>query len=156
MTAGIYSMRACDVMTRGADTIGAEATVQAAVEKMVNLGLSALPVTDKQGVCVGMLTKTDVIQLAGYLEDRKTNDAGPDLAALILGIDLEDAQRATVESVMTKRVVCAGEDDTVPALAEKMLKHELHHLPVCDDRRKIVGVVSSMDLVKAITEPIRG
>ena len=152
MSMGVYSMRAGDVMTRGADTVELDATLQTAVEIMIERGLSALPVVDRSGVCVGMLTKTDIVRLAGA---EQQFGSAPQLARLVLGVDLADLDQARIADVMTSRVVAAGEQDTLPMLAKQMIKHELHHLPICDQQQRLLGVVSSMDLVQALTRPVR-
>lgn len=153
MTVGIYKMTARDVMTRRADTIRDDDTIETAMETMVQAGLSALPVVTQAGSCVGMLTQTDIIRLAGQLEHEASHNRRHDLAALFFGVGLDQISQARVEDVMTTHVLSVAEDDPATAVADKMLQHEIHHLPVCDANDQIVGVVSSMDLVKAISRP---
>jgi CBS domain-containing protein len=81
-------------------------------------------------------------------------DVDGDLAALFFGIGLDEITDAVVKDVMTQYVVSAREDDPVTAVAEKMLNHEIHHVPVVNARNKVVGFISSMDLVKAIGTPV--
>ena len=151
MSIGVYTMSAHDVMTRRVDTIAVDSRLPDAVVMMVERDLSALPVVDARGVCVGMLTKTDLVRLAGA---QNQVDAAPQIAKLMLGVDPRDLEHANVSEVMTSRVVAASEQDTLPMLAEQMIKHQLHHLPICDDQQRLLGVVSSMDLVQALTRPV--
>lgn len=153
MTIGVYKMVARDVMTRGADTINDDESIQQAIELMVNLGLSALPVVDRDNHCVGVLTKTDIIQLAGQMEREAEMESG-DLASLLFGVGLEEITSMKIKDVMTTHVLSAREDESVIDIADKMLKHEVHHVPICSAGNRVTGVVSSMDLVKAIREPI--
>lgn len=154
MTVGIYRLCARDLMTRRADTVRDSNSVRCAIRTMVNHGLSALPVVDKTNRCVGVITKTDIIKLAGHLEFEEPRDSRGDLAALFFGVGLDEITSAKVEDIMTAHVLSVTEDDSVTAIADKMLKHEVHHLPVCDSQHHLVGVVSSMDLVRAIRVPV--
>ncbi len=149
MNAGIYEMQVRDVMTRGADTVCDTDTIHAAVEKMVNLDLSALPVLNSARQCVGVLTKTDIVKLAGAL-DAEVETPRNDLAAMFFGVGLDEVMESRVEDVMTTRVLKVGEEESLKAVAEKMLTYEVHHVPVCNARDEVIGMVSTMDLVKAI------
>ncbi len=155
MTMGLYKLTAGDVMTRQAETIRANENIRQAIEAMVNLGLSALPVVNDDGECEGVITKTDIIKLAGHLEHEDALATRQDLSALIFGVGLNEITDAKVENVMTKLVVSVTEDDPLTTVAQEMLKHEVHHLPVCNVRQHVVGIVSSMDLVKAISDSAR-
>jgi CBS-domain-containing membrane protein len=153
MTVGIYKLHARDVMTRGADTIRDDETIHTAIETLVNLGLSALPVVNREDQCVGVLTKTDIIRMAGRLDQEETPEDRDELA-LFFGVSLDEITDAKVKDVMTKRALSVSEDDPVTTVADKMLKHEIHHVTVCNQHDKVVGMISSMDLVKAICQPI--
>jgi CBS domain-containing protein len=153
MTVGIYKLHARDVMTRRADTIRDDETIHTAIDTLVNLGLSALPVVNRDGQCVGMLTKTDIIRLAGALDREEAQDDRSEMA-LFFGVSLDEITDAKVKDVMSAQLLSVGEDDPVTTVADKMLKHEVHHVTVCDQHNHVVGVVSSMDLVKAIRDPI--
>ena len=154
MTVGIYRMTARDVMTKRADTIRSDETIHAAIEKMVNYDLSVLPVVDRAGECVGVLTKTDIVRMAGYLEHQEEVEPRNETAALFFGVSLDEITQETVAEVMTKHVISVSEDEPVTAIADTMLKHEIHHVPVCNEQNQVMGVVSSMDLVQAIRAPV--
>ena len=55
----------------------------------------------------------------------------------------------TAADVMVRHVITAGEDATLPELAELMTKHAIKSLPILRDGR-VVGIVSRSDLVEAI------
>lgn len=150
MTIGIYKMSARDAMTRGAETIGRTNSIHDALETMVNLGLTALPVVDEENRCVGVLTKTDIVKLAGALDEEEMTRGGRDLAALYFGVPIDELTKAKVEDVMTKHVISVTPDESLTNVAKTMLRHEIHHVPVCDEENKTVGMISSMDMVNAI------
>jgi len=47
---------------------------------------------------------------------------------------------------MTTDVVTARPNDEVGALAERMTEHDISHLPVVDDEKQVVGILSTTDL----------
>ena len=51
-----------DVMTKAVTTIGPEAGVVEAVDKLVTAKFGCLPVVDEQGTLVGLLTETDCLR----------------------------------------------------------------------------------------------
>jgi CBS domain-containing protein len=150
MTIGVYNMTARDVMTRGADTVLITQSIHSALESLVQLGLSALPVVNEKQQCLGVLSTTDIIRLTGSLDDEDRAPQHQDFAALYFGVPLDELTHTKVEDVMTTRVISATPDEPLPEVAKKMLRHEVHHVPVCDADGTVVGMISSMDLVKAI------
>ncbi len=67
---------------------------------------------------------------------------------------LEEVTDAYVEDVMARGVISVTEDDPVTKIADIMLSKEIHHVPVCNARNCVVGIVSSMDVLKAIRDPV--
>jgi CBS domain-containing protein len=54
---------------------------------------------------------------------------------------------AAVRDVMTTNVVTVTPEDTVDEAARLLQFHDVSGLPVCDDGRRVVGVVSEADLI---------
>ena len=55
-------IRVNDIMTKEVTTVQAEAGLVEAVDKMVNMKIGCLPVTDENGVLIGLLTETDCLR----------------------------------------------------------------------------------------------
>ncbi len=53
-------------MTKDVVTVSAQDHIQAAADKMIEEGISHLPVTDEDGIVIGMITKTD---LTAYISE---------------------------------------------------------------------------------------
>ena len=56
-----------------------------------------------------------------------------------------------VRSIMTARVVTVEMDDRLDVVKQIFDTLKFHHLLVVDDRKKLVGIVSDRDLLKALS-----
>ena len=88
-------------------------------------------------------------RLAGLLSDRDIKK----FASPFAGSDLETSKdKATlslpVERIMSKNPVTIGHQKSVKACIEKMLENSIHSLPVLDDDKKLLGIVTSTDIFK--------
>jgi CBS domain-containing protein len=67
----------------------------------------------------------------------------------------------TVDDVMTRTVIAVRQDERIMSAFESMSRAEIHHFPVIDDARRVVGIVSDRDLLRALAgsghrgDPIR-
>ena len=113
---------------KGSDvqTISPQATVFAAIERMVSHGIGALPVVDDECL-VGMLTERDYLRKVA-LEGRTS-------------------RTTLVHEIMTPRVVAARPSDGIDESLELMTAQRVRHLPVIE-QGQLVGIVSMGDLVK--------
>ena len=55
-----------------------------------------------------------------------------------------------VREIMNRNVPCISEDEKIRDAAKKLLKGETNHLPVVNDERKVVGIVTTYDTSKAV------
>lgn len=114
-----------EAMTRRAETIGPEETLQAAARRMRELGIGALPVCERDRV-VGMLTDRDIVV-------RSTAEGG-------------EPARATVRAAMTPQVIWCSEDDDVQRAAELMERKAVRRVMVLGPGKRLVGMLSVDDL----------
>ena len=132
-----------DVMNTRVAMVDITATLLDAARMMVNARVGILPVVDSDGALVGILSEHDV--LGHETAEGLTRTA----------TDSEDANRALsaqIASVMTKNVVAATEEEALAVVAALMVKHRVKHIPVVRGR-SVVGVISRLDLVKAMLSP---
>lgn len=153
MTIGIYKQTASDIMTRHVATIRSNETVHDALLLMSDNRLSALPVVDQSGRCVGIVSQSDLIAMA---RDADNDDSiGSSFASLFLGeVPLGDITRERIQDVMSEDVVTVSPEDSAVSIADQMVRKEVHHLPVCDGNGRLLGIVSTMDLINSLRSPI--
>ncbi len=136
-------MPARDVMNTRVTTVAVTATLLDAARMMVNARVGILPVVDGGGALVGILSEHDV--LGHETAEGLTRRAGG-------SNDADRALSAQISSVMTKNVVVATEEEALADVAALMVKHRVKHIPVVRGR-SVVGVISRLDLVKAMLSP---
>ena len=139
-----------DAMSRDVVTVNPTMPVREAVERLVGRGFRALPVVDEAGQLVGMVTNRDLVERGG-LEARieLLGAMSPDARATIVG-RLDPG--LTVADVMTAVPVSIGVTQSLGQAAHLMADRRLKRLPVTDDDGRLGGIVSRMDILRAVGE----
>lgn len=120
-------MKVSDIMSDRVVTIDEREPVIAAARLLKRMNLGALPVTDRGGKLVGMLTDRDIV-----------------LRCVALG---GDARTMTAGDVMTRGVVTATPDVKVDDAAKRMGLGQVRRLPVVENG-KLVGMLSLADMAR--------
>jgi CBS domain-containing protein len=116
--------------------------------------ISGAPVVDAQGRVVGVVSRTDLIRR--YTEG--DSDYDPKYLLELFGSDEADEDEPgpmpepliTVDDFMTSDPITAPPTANVQTLAAKMVNSRVHRVVIIDDQRFPVGIVTSLDLVKAL------
>lgn len=107
--------------------VGQESSTVGQVRELMDKeGIHALPVLGEEGQAVGIVTSTDVL-----------GDVPAEMP---------------VSEIMSRRVHVVPRDEGVQSAARLMRNHKVHHLVVTDDR-KVVGILSSFDMLKLVEAP---
>ncbi len=155
MTVGIYKKTARDIMTRDLVTVRNNETIHDALLLMAENRVAALPVIDKVGACVGIITQSDIVALARDVEVEDENPGPTDFGPFFLANDrLESITHERIDDVMSDRIVQALPDDLVTTIADKMLQKEIHHVPICEENGALIGMISTMDILSALRAPV--
>lgn len=87
---------------------------------------------------IGSVIVTSAGEIAGIFTERDL------VKAIAAGASLSDR----VERYMTRRLITIGHKEPVSRAMELMGKHGIRHLPVVDERGKLIGVISVRDIVE--------
>lgn len=143
-----------DVMSREVVTASPDDTLQEALQLMVENRVSSLPVTDRKGHCLGMLSSTDLIELTRELDEDlssldRVSDAGYQwlLERLRAGFGSDK-----VRDHMSQDVAMVAAESELAQAALQMLRYRVHRLPVTDSSDRVLGIVSSMDVLRAFAD----
>lgn len=136
-------IRCQDIMTRGVVTVEPEASLESVWNMLRALNIRGVPVIDGSRRVVGMVTVTDFLKLANW---RMCNS----LAALVNILLRRDAA-PTVAKVMTAPVIAVAESTHIMDLFRIFSEKGINHLPVLDAEQKLVGIVTRLDLLAALS-----
>lgn len=118
-------MQIKDVMTPHAEWISPDVTLVQVAKLMRDKGVGCMPVGENDRL-IGMITDRDITCRAVA--------AGADLSA------------AKARDVMSKGVTWCFEDGDLSEAAQLMEQKQIHHLPVLNRRKRMVGILSMGDL----------
>jgi CBS domain-containing protein len=142
-------------MTRHVVTVNPGDAAGDSLKLMVENKVSALPVVDGHDRCVGVVSGTDLLQLAlqlgGELEALNTSE-GIAHELLIEKLENTGFSSQVVSEVMTHVAVTVQPETTLVAAAAEMIRSRVHRLAVTDAKNKLLGLISTMDIVKAVAE----
>lgn len=112
-----------ELMTNNVITAQPHQTVAQIKSKMAKCSLSNVPVVSDDNVPIGVVSTAD-----------------------LLAIEKEDTP---ISAIMTEKLYTIPEYEDVSVAARIMRNHKIHHLIVTQEK-KVVGVVSSFDLLKLV------
>ncbi len=112
------------IMTRDVICAQRSIAVDRLVPLMIKNHIGSIPVVDDRGKPVGMITKLDLIQQLSRLDGR------------------------TAEDVMMPLAMSLDERASIAQAAGMMAAEDVHHVPVVAGSGAIMGIVSSLDIVR--------
>lgn len=134
-------MSASDVMTKDPATIDPQATVAEVWDLMRDLEIRHVPVVDR-GVLVGMVSDRD---LAHFDIGRALIADGAEALRRELG--------TRVVKIMSSDVVSVTPEADMTDVIELLVEHKVGAVPVVRaDTREVVGIVSYVDVLRAVQE----
>ncbi|WP_456418636.1 CBS domain-containing protein [Methanocaldococcus infernus] len=120
-----------DVMTKGVVEVPLDTKLEEIVKIMDKYNISSVVVSDGEQFW-GIVTDTDILKNYHNLDK-------------------------TAEEVMTSKVILVTPEAPLEKAIDLMVEHKIHHLYVkssCEDR--IIGVISSRDIIKLFSKLIGG
>jgi CBS domain-containing protein len=143
-------MRAVDVMTLEPVFISPDASIVEAVRVMLQRRFSGLPVVDKSGALVGIVTEGDLLRRTETGTQRKR----PRWIEFLIGpgrlaTEYVHASGRKVQEVMSPNVHTVTEDAALDEIVELMERHRIKRLPVVRGD-KLVGIVTRANLLRAL------
>ena len=152
MPVGIYKQTVKDIMTKHVTTLRADDTIHYAIMMMAENDLSAIPVVDHLGKCIGMITQRDIITEAREKDVEGLERVEAYNVLAFRGVMLDELTNERVQDMMSEKVVGVHPDDAVTQVADKMLEQSIHHLPVMNDDNEILGIISTMDILTGLRQ----
>ena len=149
MENSIYKRRVKDIMSRDVVTINAGDTIHEALSLMGENRVSALPVIDSRDHCVGILSTSDLVDMTRDVDDDlyHLDMVDPTSRRFLLEKLAHSMGGETVQSFMSEAVATVEAETTLGKATQEMLRNRVHHLPVVDIHDKMIGIISTMDIL---------
>ncbi len=133
-------MKVSERMTTPVITALPDLPIQEALKLMREKGIRRIPVMDKGG------------RLIGIVSDRDLLHASPSDATSLSVWELNYLlSKVTLKDVMTKSVITVEGDSRIRETARIMVDKKIHGLPVMDGDT-VVGIITETDLFKVLVE----
>jgi CBS domain-containing protein len=143
-------MKASEVMTSRVISIEPDATIVQAIKLMLKNHVSGLPVVDRMGKLVGMITEGDFLHRREIGTEIERNAwlvafFGPDQSAQ----DYVRGHGVKVAELMTRPPITVDEDTSLDQVVHSMERHRIKRVPVLR-KHKVVGIISRANLLRAL------
>lgn len=152
--AGPSERSVAEVMSRNPICIPADTTLRQLVQLFNTRQVSGFPVVDRDGKMVGVVSQTDLIRRC--LSAVGSEPAGfffRQVAAQVCengNISSEDL--IIVADIMTSEPITVTATEGLRTVAQKMYARRVHRVVVVDEKRKPVGIVTTMDVLGAMSK----
>ena len=137
------------IMRRDVVTVTPATPIAELVTLLLERGVRSLPVVDAGGTLVGIITDGDLLRRAGLVSRLGLQPALTEQGLHDQLTALRESG-ATAGAVMTAPVITVRAGDKVRTVVAKMVRHHLKRLPVVDDDDHLVGLVSRLDVFRAV------
>ena len=139
-----------ELMTKNVATVLQDMNVHDAARKLIDMGISGLPVVNDQENLVGMITEKDIIGMALPKYVEKLGSLAYTFDMVPFAKTLAEADKVLVKEIMRKDVISATVDTSVPEVARRMIVKRIRRLPILDQDGRLVGIIARHDIVKEI------
>lgn len=154
-----------DLMTADVVTAAPEMTVASLMDLLLAEGLSGVPVVERSGKVVGVVSATDVLRAAAE-EARGSRDLPDEGSPASFYRDLGGAPRAValelppnlprtrlgalpVRDIMTRATLSVRPDATLPEVARFLVRTGVHRALVMEGS-SLLGLISALDLLRPL------
>jgi CBS domain-containing protein len=128
-------MKVKDVMHKGAEWVTPQMPVADVAKKMRDLDIGAIPVGENDRL-IGMVTDRDIAC-------RGVANGG-------------DCARLTARDVMSKGIIYCNDTEDLGDALRIMERRQVRRLPVINDKKRMVGMLSLGDIAHAATHELSG
>jgi len=139
------------IMSQPVRSVRPQTPLSEAAHLMVTQRISGLPVVDEAGHLAGIITEADFLRALGVPAHQPHHNLWQTLESLFSHLAHHGEPETPDDPVtahMIKNVICVHPDQDLHAVIEAMKRNSVKRLVVCDQDRRVVGMVTRSDLVR--------
>lgn len=118
------------LMSSDLHTVSPDTLVEEAANVMLEEGIGSVMVVDGNNDLQGILTTTDFVGIVAASSPKA---------------------ETTVAKYMSTDVITTTVQDPITEVAETMLEHGFHHMPVVSDTDGVIGIITTADLASYLS-----
>ena len=136
-----------DAMTQDVISVSKFDDIAHVVKLLAEKNISGLPVIDREGHVVGIISEADVVSTVGAIRSHTFKD----LLKHVLGHQAPQRKIGhIVGDIMTSPAVTINDDAEISEAVRLMDERRVRRLPVVDKNQRLVGLISRADIVKTM------
>ncbi len=148
------ALLAKNIMTSCVVTISSDATIGELSKILLENKISGVPVVDKEGKLIGIVSEADIIRenikvrfpfyfdplmFSGFVGDFENYSE-----------DIKEYLNTRVEEIMNHHVKTVKPATPVSETVDIMLSNRINRIPVVDENKKVVGIITRADVIKSM------
>ncbi|OCA84580.1 CBS domain-containing protein [Bacillus sp. FJAT-27986] len=141
-------MKAKDFMIKDVISLNEEASIKTLLEVLMKHKIGGLPLVDPNNKLLGIVTDGDVLR---YMNPKAFISS---YVTYIEELDetLKSKSESPVKAIMKKKVVFVREEDELEDVLKLLATHHFKKIPVVNENREVVGVISRGDMIRKLGE----
>jgi len=155
-------LKAADIMTSPVISVNMWDSIHDVAKVFIDNNISGAPVVDREGIPLGVITKTDLARydleranLITFEKDKKSPVALKTSESVNRKGFHVEPEEATIEPWMTPFIFDVHADTKISVVTEKMVKYGFHHIFVTNKETKFVeGIITTFDLLKVLNRTL--
>lgn len=142
------SVLARDIMARQVVAVKPEESLAEVAEAMGQNGVSGVPVLDKTGKVLGVITEKDFLVRMGVKDPKNFMSVVAECLQVKKCVALP-MRTQTARDIMSAPAVTVSPDTPVRTISQILVDKGINRVPVVDRKGVLVGLVSRADIVRA-------
>lgn len=145
-----------EVMTPSPITVKPETPLKEAIALLVEHKISGMPVVSEKGELVGVLSESDLMW-------QETGVEPPPYIMILDSIiylqnpsryekEIHKALGQTVADVMSEKPITINSSETVKQAAQLLHQKQIRRLPVVNEEKEVIGIITQGDIIRAMAE----
>jgi len=129
-----------EYMSSQVESVRADASLAEVARRLGECRISALPIVPVDGTVAGVVSRSDLLRVGRLMVP--SHERAPVL----------QLPTVTARDVVTGPAITCSATTSLRSAAREMVQHRIHRLFVVDERRRLIGVISTLDLAAAVRD----
>jgi CBS domain-containing protein len=141
-----------DVMTTNVISVTKYENIMHVANILTEKNISGLPVVDKEGSVIGIITQADILSMVGVGREHTFKD----LLKYMLGEKLPERRVGHfVGDIMTSPALTISPDANVAEAVRIMEEKRIRRVTVVNEKNELLGIITRADILKAVINKLK-